>query len=333
MKYAHRGLDDTPPLKQLPWEEENHKQPLHDSSKHNADQLRSKSKQVKHVTINMPKVPPPSPVSSINRSKSRSKRRKKALNQRSHECRWCKNDEVDRTNTKLPPELLIKMQPTNGIKETDYVTRHDGGNVHSSQVNNINISDEQLESRNKLTENLVKAHGALRKRHTCQKKDVIISPFKVKIDEENKVLSRSISHHLNGNGGKFRGSLSKPFTFSYLPSNKQHKSRNDPLHNEAPAVFNHQHNPVQASSKRHKTSMISSFVSVNQSRQIYEALIKDDEVSFHDAQPDSLNKATDCDDIHQTMSYSQTQVEGHDMIGTLSHSTNPSNSSKPLMVR
>ena len=323
MKYAHRGSDDTPPLDLLPWE--NNAVPTNCSPPDlerittlNQKSTDSKAKRVKRVTINMPKVPPPSPESNPGRT---NRRRKAALSQQQY-CRFCNEKEIRRAEVRFP-EISAKLPPL----VTDHLGRAADaeprlGNSHS-KVDPPKRSEAavKLEERAKLIDNLVNAHGEMKRRHKCPPKEVVIAPFKVTIEEDSKLETKKSLLKTEEKLRLNRSTVSKPFTFSYIPPNhlkhhrKKHqlKSYSEPKP-PPPEVFNHPSRPHPLQHANNRRPIISSFVSANQAKEIYEALINESQNSTTNNNPaESLNKATDCDGLNENFSQPHWS-KGHELV-------------------
>ena len=79
-----------------------------------------------------------------------------------------------------------------------------------------------------MAEQLVAAKSELKKQHNCDQKQVVISPFTVKIDESGR-------NSKNKSPSKeFQNTISKPFTFSYMQSSK--KRKNLPSEGNSPSL-------------------------------------------------------------------------------------------------
>ena len=281
IKYAHREADNTPPLNSPPWEEKLDQNALK-NNRLSRDCRTTDVKTVKHVTINIPRVPPPSPESQLSRPKSCGRRRR--ADQKS--CRHCKEKKIGIASPEIPTKLptIAEKQGTKPTPEQS----HDALMGFERSV---------TERRNKMIDRLVNAHGNMKRRHKCPPKEVVIAPFKVIIDEK-ETKPNAVTHDMKS--GPMRSTITKPFTFSYLPS-KNLKGKKLPSEKDKNVVLPEICNCPPAPLPGRKSSIISSFVAVNQSKQIYEALIG--EKTRAGKKPHSLDKSSDCnhvdDAIHQ----------------------------------
>ena len=355
MRYAHRGSDDTPPLESFSWKEKlETKTPFSDPQNTSIVEPISsdpKPKLVKHVTINMPKVPPPSPESNPGRPKSRNRRRKTTLNQQQH-CRYC-DEETRETRvrfpsitSKLPPLTEHPAPKVDNDKEMGH-TVTDLGNagggfgvsqpIHDSAKRDE--AEEKLERRARLIDKLVNAHGEMKRRHNCPQKEVVIAPFKVTIEEDAKSEAKASFLNKREEARKL-SKMTKPFTFSYMPSKHpaHHKKKLSPKSrfepkSSPPEIFNHpswSHHQKPSNGK--KSSIISSFVSANQAKEIYEALVNESHPPANNHPPLSLNKATDCDGLNDNFAQVKKKVKGRDLVRERILSQNSSISEQAKLV-
>ena len=339
MKYAHRGSEDTPPLDLFPWEERPEVKTLpvkrESSPPNNLATAGPKLKPVKHVTINMPRVPPPSPESLSGKPRSRGRRRRTLQAQHSP-CLQCHEEK----EVGVLPGISTKLTPVNENQEQGTGSEEILATLPQKSLKKTSTTD-RLERRAKLIDKLVDAHGEMKKRHKCPpkhdipQKEVVIAPFKVVIDEENNSETKSGSLKNDAGSRPTQSTTTKSFTFSYMPSKQQHKKKLPKEEVKAcpPEIFNNQARTPRPPNTK-KQSIISSFIAVNQSKEIYKALIRENQSHAVDADVDSLNKATDCDDLNQPITLSPVnKVKGRELVKEtiLSHSAF-SDSSQPLVT-
>ena len=291
MKYAHRESDDTPPLQHFPWElgmEASEPPPQITATNPCNAPHDPAPKQVNHVTIKLPKVPPPSPELALGPPKLQNHKSGSFIETpiEPFQCRLCENDVEKQAGAKLP-ELAVTYAPINESRDPRYMNKKIGGKneEYSGVEKKMKKSPlERIEHRSRLVDRLVMAHGELKRRHKCSKKEVVIAPFTVKVENDNR-SSEKLPYHQEKRKTVHVSSITKPFTFSYLPLKKPGlKNCFSRLHPQIssvnprpqiPTVLNPRTTPSKTQINAKKPSIISRFVATNQSHEIYEALIKD----------------------------------------------------------
>ncbi|XP_076819571.1 uncharacterized protein LOC143465257 isoform X1 [Clavelina lepadiformis] len=327
IRYAHRSSNDTPTLDQMPWEDKDVvkpgrkvnfsvvQQPLKDPLK-----IEAKLKVVKRLTITMPKVPPPSPELQTGRPRSRGKR--KRMTEFKDECKKCAAVVEKYQQSKV---ALKSMNPATNIPRETVLPDIPKEPVHSMTTFDSHINEGALktaadfpkqekaktvnpDSTSSLADKLIVAHGAMKKRHKCPKKEVVIAPFKVSINDKAKdVPNRKVENRKPASSEYNMTQITKPFTFSYVQSVSSKDEARETAKTHQPSkksnleqldVCNEAHKQYTQSfsGSALKPSYISNFVSVDQSKQIYQAINgKQEDVVA--SETISLDKATDCDAI------------------------------------
>ena len=232
MRYVHRDSSDTPSMDRMPWEENGldgaTEAELDARNAAMAAKRRSGSQKVKQLTVKLPQLPLVPQVERRLRAPPATPVDAKlpAVAPPVEQCGYCNVQETARvqqlpaislpaslTTQELGKELFSKENGTGshwyGVKPitSDEVTTIKKGLKKTSSGS----ADEETTKPNR-TEQLIVAHGELkRRRHQCSQKEVLITPFTVKIDENG--TSRKAAD--------FHPTISKPYTFSYMNANRK----------------------------------------------------------------------------------------------------------------
>ncbi|XP_078481458.1 uncharacterized protein LOC108949759 [Ciona intestinalis] len=226
MRYVHRESNDTPSLDHMPWDDppEMRKRKIEPGSVSIHRVSDPEQKTVKRLTITLPSVPPPTPDPLVWRKMTE---QKKKVKNEEEECKKCEDTKVtkreDRRSNKVTE--AVKKVPIVSVTEPALSKKLDTMGKESFRKNWLEVKPNQIttvkeetaddlnsQKVDSLTEKLILKHGEMKRRHQCPRKEVVIAPFSVKIDETDV-------RHLNENGAKkFEQKISPPYTFSYIPS-------------------------------------------------------------------------------------------------------------------
>nr|XP_018668846.1 uncharacterized protein LOC108949759 [Ciona intestinalis] len=227
MRYVHRESNDTPSLDHMPWDdppEVRKKKKIEPGSVSVHRVSDTEQKTVKRLTITLPSVPPSTPDPLVWR---KMKEQKKKVRKEEDECKMCEDTKVAKREDRRSNKVIeaVKKVPIVSVTEPALSKKLDAIGKESFRKNWLEVKPNQIttvkeetaddlnsQKVDSLTEKLILKHGEMKRRHQCPRKEVVIAPFSVKVDETDV-------RHLNENGAKkFEQKISPSYTFSYIPS-------------------------------------------------------------------------------------------------------------------
>nr|CAB3263263.1 uncharacterized protein LOC108949759 [Phallusia mammillata] len=255
MRYAHRSSSDTPSMERMPWEETDIGSEAEMAARNAAlaSTHRSGSRKVRRLTVKLPEMPyvkqerlrapPATPVNVPDTIRS------------SEPCQYCQENEIQKQvvgNGKSAPGLPLKISRKDFGAELLGGGASQGGKpwygmrplvADEARILRGEMKTIHEEPKRDLTEQLILAHGEMKRRkHDCSQKEILITPFAVKIDDKTSSTSSSVDLPLSRKPARndFRSSITKPYTFSYMSANKKRASqaRDQQLANHANHLCN-----------------------------------------------------------------------------------------------